>query len=113
MWVLDLAGQIDDVRNGLLLFKPIAWAFNTSRICFEWDTEEQRYAPHLLDARLKETTLIDKLLELNAEVGAAGAVGWGEGGGGLSHCCCSLSQFAECMSPLVHIMPQLAGSAAH
>jgi hypothetical protein len=71
MWMLDLA-HIDDVRNGLLLFKPIEWAFDTSQLCFKLDPFND-FVPHLLNNNLKEMKLIDKLRELCAEVGVGKA----------------------------------------
>jgi hypothetical protein len=72
---MDLAGEINNFMNGLLLFKPMAWAFDTSRLCFTWDQGWGHYVPHLLDHNLKDTTLMDKLLELavaDAKVGPCG-----------------------------------------
>ena len=35
--------DIDDVRNGLLLWKPIEHAFDTAQMCFTYDTQHNRY----------------------------------------------------------------------
>ena len=35
--------DIDDVRNGLLLWKPIEHAFDTAQLCFTYDTQNNRY----------------------------------------------------------------------
>ena len=35
--------DIDDVRNGLLLWKPIKHAFDTAQLCFTYDTQNKRY----------------------------------------------------------------------
>ena len=43
---VDLAlgfSDIDDVRNGLLLWKPIEHAFDTAQMCFTYDTQSNRY----------------------------------------------------------------------
>ncbi len=41
---LDLGlDDIDDVGNGLLLWKPIAHAFDTSTLCFVYDKAMDRY----------------------------------------------------------------------
>lgn len=39
---LDL-DDIDDVGNGLLLWKPIKEAFDTSRLCFVYEKASARY----------------------------------------------------------------------
>ena len=33
----------DDVRNGLLLWKPIEHAFDTAQLCFTYDSQNHRY----------------------------------------------------------------------
>lgn len=35
--------DIDDVCNGLLLWKPIVHAFDTAQMCFTHDTQHNRY----------------------------------------------------------------------
>lgn len=35
--------DIDDVRNGLLLWKPIEHAFDTAQMCFTYDSGSSRY----------------------------------------------------------------------
>ncbi len=35
--------DIDDVRNGLLLWKPIEHAFDTAQMCFTYDSQNNRY----------------------------------------------------------------------
>ena len=49
-------GNIDDERNGLLLFKPLKHAFDDSRICFEYPAEEE-FTLLLLDESLRATTV--------------------------------------------------------
>lgn len=70
MYLLDLEGRINDVRNGLLLFKPVEWAFDTSQLCFKLDQQFEHYVPHLLNERLSEVKLVDKLWHLCSEVKA-------------------------------------------
>ena len=41
--------NIDDVRNGLPMFKPIEWAFDTSRLCFYIPDGGQKLTVKLLD----------------------------------------------------------------
>lgn len=56
--------DINDVQNGLLLARPIAWAFKTGRLSFlneQWFDEWQGV---LLDPRLKDVTLTSKMTEL-------------------------------------------------
>jgi len=36
--------DINHVSNGLLLWKPIEHAFDTSQLCFIYDTQDSRYA---------------------------------------------------------------------
>ena len=38
--------DIDDVRNGLLLWKPIEHAFDTAQMCFTYDSQNDRYDKH-------------------------------------------------------------------
>ena len=49
--------DMNDVRNGLLLFKPIEWAFDTSRVYFV--REGDYYVFRLLDQSLHSRTLVD------------------------------------------------------
>ena len=46
VFVEDALGfsDIDHVSNGLLLWKPIEHAFDTSQVCFIYDTHSSRYA---------------------------------------------------------------------
>ena len=53
--------NINDPRNGLLLFKPFEWAFDVGKICFLPDSfgEERlgNYCLHILDPDLRDMTL--------------------------------------------------------
>ena len=56
--------DIDDPRNGLLLAKPIEWAFDTSQLCFIYDKDFNHYSALLLNRALAAVHLADKLEEL-------------------------------------------------
>jgi hypothetical protein len=61
-----LAG-IDDVnnmRNGLLLYKPLEWAFDTSRLTFIWDAKRKKLVAHILDESIMDVALSSKAWEL-------------------------------------------------
>ncbi|KAG2422185.1 hypothetical protein HXX76_016224 [Chlamydomonas incerta] len=59
--------DINDARNGLLLFKPLAHAFHDSRICFTSveDDGEIQFKLALLDSELEETKVWDYAAEHN------------------------------------------------
>ena len=54
--------NINDPRNGLLLFKPFEWAFDVGKICFLPDGFGEgrlgNYCLHILDPDLREVTLL-------------------------------------------------------
>jgi hypothetical protein len=50
--------DINDVRNGLLLYKPVEWAFNRAKMCIEVD-EMGRMTFRLLDYDLYNVKLIE------------------------------------------------------
>ena len=52
--------DVDDVRNGLLLYKPIEWAFDTSRLVFVWDGGRGSFVAHVLDPNILDVQLVDK-----------------------------------------------------
>ena len=56
--------DIDDVRNGLPMFKPIEWAFNTSRLCFYIPEGTQKLTVKLLDKSIANLRLCQKGKEL-------------------------------------------------
>ena len=66
----DLAKQlldidsIDDARNGLLLYKPLEWAFDTGRLAFVWDRVTQSFVAHVLDPAVLELSLCQKAADL-------------------------------------------------
>lgn len=49
--------DINDVRNGLLLFKPLEHAFDDSKICFEHNAADQTFSMLLIDQRLSAVTV--------------------------------------------------------
>ena len=51
--------DIDDTRNGLLLYKPIEWAFDAGRICF-WKDEDGSLRLKLLDPSLRSVNIVNK-----------------------------------------------------
>ncbi|KAK9829154.1 hypothetical protein WJX72_004216 [[Myrmecia] bisecta] len=56
--------DINDSRNGLLLAKPIEWAFDSSQLCFIYDKDYNHYTALLLNRALAPIRLADKLEEL-------------------------------------------------
>lgn len=59
--------DVNDVRNGLLLFKPFEWAFDNSKICFISDgfvPGGGNYVMHILDDGIKDVGIVDKFVEL-------------------------------------------------
>ncbi|DBA99022.1 TPA: hypothetical protein ACH3X1_014292 [Trebouxia sp. C0004] len=44
--------DIDDVRNGLLLWKPIEHAFDTAQMCFTYDTQHNSFVARVLNPAL-------------------------------------------------------------
>lgn len=48
MHVLGLS-DINDMGNGLPLWKPIEWAYDTSRLCFVYDKSRDELVAHVLD----------------------------------------------------------------
>ncbi|DBB00070.1 TPA: hypothetical protein ACH3X1_013926 [Trebouxia sp. C0004] len=44
--------DIDDVRNGLLLWKPIEHAFDTAQMCFTYDTHSNSFVARVLNSAL-------------------------------------------------------------
>ena len=61
--LLDI-DSIDDARNGLLLYKPLEWAFDTGRLAFVWDRVTQSFVAHVLDPDVRELSLHQKAAEL-------------------------------------------------
>ena len=56
--------NIDDVRNGLPMFEPIEWAFDTSRLCFYIPEGAQKLTVKLLDKSIANLRLYQKGKEL-------------------------------------------------
>ena len=58
--------NIDDPRNGFLLFKPIEWAFDHGQLCFvEKPRASGRLVCHVLDPSIKRQRLVDALAALS------------------------------------------------
>jgi hypothetical protein len=51
--------SIDDVPNSLMLYKPVAWAFNQGKLCIQVDSVG-RMSFHLFDDDLREVSLASK-----------------------------------------------------
>lgn len=62
--------DINDMINGLLLFKPIEWAFDNSLLVLLPDDIDIR--AYLVDPQLQDVTLLSKLHDLTSkhEVGS-------------------------------------------
>jgi hypothetical protein len=60
--------DIHDEQNGLLLFKPVEWAFDTSRLTFVYNADFQAFEAHILDQSMCSTPLLAKLDELLSKV---------------------------------------------
>ena len=56
--------DIDDPRNGLPMFKPIEWAFDSSRLCFYLPENSEELTVKLLDKNIATVRLCDKGAEL-------------------------------------------------
>ena len=56
--------DINDPRNGLLLAKPIKWAFDTSQLIFLYDEASDSFNAKLLNPALRPISLADKTEEL-------------------------------------------------
>lgn len=56
-----LGMEVDDVGNGLLLFKPIEWALDNSKICFVYDEGFRTFNMRILDPLLNDKTLLSVL----------------------------------------------------
>lgn len=62
-----LGMEVDDVGNGLLLFKPIEWALDNSKVCFTYDERFGDFTMRILDPALKAKTLLSVLEEPPSE----------------------------------------------
>lgn len=62
--------DINDVRNGLLLYTPVDWAFDRAKICVEVDAES-KMTFRLLDQSLGGINLADKARSLRMERGGS------------------------------------------
>uniref|UniRef100_A0A7S2QU54 HNH nuclease domain-containing protein n=1 Tax=Chlamydomonas chlamydogama TaxID=225041 RepID=A0A7S2QU54_9CHLO len=57
--------DIHDWQNGLLLAKPLEWAFDTSRLSIiPFSNTPRSYQVYVMDPSIKDTPLLDKLKEL-------------------------------------------------
>jgi hypothetical protein len=63
--------DINDVRNGLLLYKPVEWAFDRAKICVEV-TSDAEMTFCLLDPALNDVRLVDKACSLRGDAGRGG-----------------------------------------
>ena len=51
--------EINDVKNGLPLWKPIEWAFDTSRSCFTFDKTFDKFIAKVMDPSILTKKLVD------------------------------------------------------
>ena len=51
--------EIDNPRNGLLMFKPFEFAFDNSHICFQYDADTELFKLKILCPALKNMTIRD------------------------------------------------------
>lgn len=51
--------DINDVKNGLPLWKPIEWAFDTSRLCFTFDKTFDKFIAKVMDPSILTKKLVD------------------------------------------------------
>jgi hypothetical protein len=58
--------DIDNIHNGLLLYKPVEWAFDRAKLCIEVNSEGQM-SFLLLDNGLRGVKLVGKACELREE----------------------------------------------
>jgi len=54
--------EINDVKNLLLLFKPIEVAFDEGRICFLWDSAVSQFRMKVLDPAIRNKSVLDLAL---------------------------------------------------
>eukprot|EP00274_Cyanoptyche_gloeocystis_P008281 CAMPEP_0196653974 /NCGR_PEP_ID=MMETSP1086-20130531/3647_1 /TAXON_ID=77921 /ORGANISM="Cyanoptyche gloeocystis , Strain SAG4.97" /LENGTH=291 /DNA_ID=CAMNT_0041985453 /DNA_START=63 /DNA_END=938 /DNA_ORIENTATION=- len=75
-WQSVLLGfnDIDDPRNGLLLFKPFEYAFDRSQICFTFNSESQLFIMKILDSSIKDKVLVDNLFSLGFDTNDAESI---------------------------------------
>jgi hypothetical protein len=64
-WFTNLT-DINDVRNGLLLYKPVEWAFDRAKLCIETNSKGEMTF-RLLDPTLHGTKLVDQACLLRDE----------------------------------------------
>ena len=51
--------DVNDVRNGLPLWKPLEWAFDTSRLCFTLDKNSDKFIAKIMDPSIVTKKLVD------------------------------------------------------
>ena len=51
--------DINDVKNGLPLWKPLEWAFDTSRLCFTFDKTSDKFIAKVMDPSILTEKLVD------------------------------------------------------
>ena len=63
--------DINDAHNGLLLYKPVEWAFDRAKLFVEIINGKMTF--RLIDQELENIKLVDKAIELQAQNGRPGA----------------------------------------
>ena len=51
--------EINDTRNGIPLWKPLEWAFDTPRLCFTYNKDTDQFIANVLDPNILAWKLID------------------------------------------------------
>jgi len=52
-------GQVDSAKNGLLLYKPLEWAYDNSILAFIYESTSKRYKVFLVDKSYSTKLLVD------------------------------------------------------
>ena len=52
--------DVNDVRNDLPLWKPLEWAFDTSRLCIIYNEERDQFIAHILEPHIMSVPLAAK-----------------------------------------------------
>ncbi|KAF5387796.1 hypothetical protein D9615_000180 [Tricholomella constricta] len=68
LWRFTTLTDINDPLNGLLLYRPVEWAFDRAKICVQVKSSNQMTF-RLLDQSLRDTLLADKACDLRHEAG--------------------------------------------
>ena len=59
--------DIDDLRNGMPMFKPIEVAFDSRKLCILYEADDERFVTHVLDPNLMSVTFGQRVQELFSE----------------------------------------------